>query len=44
MKTKPVQSACKLLNGAGIQPDFIIGRASQPIDAPRKQKFPFLQR
>lgn len=38
MKTKPVQSACKLLNGAGIQPDFIIGRASQPIDAPRKQK------
>ncbi len=38
MKTKPIQSACKLLNGAGIQPDFIIGRSSQPIDAPRKQK------
>ncbi len=38
MKTKPVQSACKLLNAAGIQPDFIIGRSSQPLDEPRKQK------
>jgi len=38
MKTKPVQSAVKLLNGAGIQPDFIIGRASQPLDEPRKRK------
>lgn len=38
MKTKPVQSAVKLLNGAGIQPDFIIGRSSQPLDEPRKQK------
>lgn len=38
MKTKPVQSACKLLNGAGIQPDFIIGRSTTPIDEPRKQK------
>ena len=38
MKTKPVQSAVKLLNGAGIQPDFVIGRASQPLDEPRKRK------
>jgi CTP synthase len=38
MKTKPVQSAVKLLNGAGIQPDFIIGRASLPLDEPRKRK------
>ena len=38
MKTKPVQSAVKQLNSAGIQPDFIIGRAAQPLDEPRKQK------
>ena len=38
MKTKPVQSAVKQLNSAGIQPDFIIGRATQPLDDPRKQK------
>jgi len=38
MKTKPVQTAAKQLNAAGIQPDFIIGRAAQPIDEPRKQK------
>jgi len=38
MKTKPIQSAAKQLNAAGIQPDFIIGRATQPIDGPRKQK------
>lgn len=38
MKTKPMQNACKQLNAAGIQPDFIIGRSSQPIDAPRKEK------
>ncbi len=38
MKTKPVQNACKQLNAAGIQPDFIIGRSSQSIDAPRKEK------
>ncbi|MFA6376298.1 MAG: CTP synthase [Candidatus Paceibacterota bacterium] len=38
MKTKPIQTAAKQLNAAGIQPDFIIGRAAQPIDEPRKQK------
>lgn len=38
MKTKPTQTACRLLNEAGIQPDFILGRASVPLDAPRKQK------
>jgi CTP synthase len=38
MKTKPTQTACRLLNEAGIQPDFILGRSSVPLDAPRKKK------
>jgi CTP synthase (EC 6.3.4.2) len=38
MKTKPIQSAVKQINSAGIQPDFIIGRGTQPLDEPRKQK------
>ncbi len=38
MKTKPTQTACRLLNESGIQPDFILGRASVPLDAPRKKK------
>lgn len=38
MKSKPTQYAVRSLNGAGIQPDFLIGRATQPIDAPRKEK------
>jgi len=38
MKTKPIQNAAKQLNSAGIQPDFIIGRATQPLDEPRKRK------
>ena len=38
MKTKPTQTACRLLNGAGIQPDFILGRSSVPLDEPRKKK------
>ncbi len=38
MKTKPTQYAAQTLNGAGIQPDFIIARASQPLDEPRKRK------
>lgn len=38
MKTKPIQNAVKLLNSAGIQPDFVIGRSTQRIDEPRKQK------
>lgn len=38
MKTKPVQNAVKQINSAGIQPDFIIGRSTQPLDEPRKQK------
>ena len=38
MKTKPSQTSARLLNEAGIQPDFILGRASVPLDEPRKKK------
>ena len=38
MKTKPTQYAVRTLNSAGIQPDIIIARSEQPIDAPRKKK------
>lgn len=38
MKTKPTQYAVRTLNSAGIQPDFILGRAPQPLDQPRKER------
>ena len=38
MKTKPSQTAVRLLNEAGIQPDIILGRSNVPLDAPRKRK------
>lgn len=38
MKTKPTQNASRELNACGIQPDFILGRSSCPLDEPRKQK------
>ena len=38
MKTKPTQTAVRLLNEAGIQPDIILGRARLPLDEPRKRK------
>ena len=38
MKTKPTQYAVRTLNAAGIQPDFILGRGAEPMDAPRKAK------
>jgi len=38
MKTKPTQTAVRLLNETGIQPDIILGRASLPLDEPRKKK------
>lgn len=38
MKTKPTQTAVRLLNGAGIQPDIIIARSKIPADLPRKRK------
>lgn len=38
MKTKPTQYAARTLQGAGIQPDFIVGRSEKPIDKKRKEK------
>lgn len=38
MKTKPTQHAVRALNGAGIQPDFIIARSTVDIDEPRRKK------
>ncbi len=38
MKTKPTQNACRTLNSAGIQADFIVARAAQPLDNKRKKK------
>jgi len=38
MKTKPVQYSVRTLNAAGIQPDFVVGRAALPLDEKRKEK------
>lgn len=38
MKTKPTQTAARLLNSAGIQPDFVLARGPSPIDEPRRRK------
>lgn len=38
MKTKPTQMASRLLNSAGLQADFILCRAEQPIDDRRREK------
>ncbi len=38
MKTKPVQYSVRTLNAAGIQPDFVVGRAIYPLDQKRKEK------
>lgn len=38
MKSKPTQLAIRSLHATGLQPDFVIGRSSYPIDEPRKEK------
>lgn len=38
MKTKPTQHASRALNSVGLQADFIIARAEEPLDLPRKRK------
>ncbi len=38
MKTKPTQTAVRMLNSYGIQPDIIIARSTHPLDARRKEK------
>lgn len=38
MKTKPTQHAVRNLQGAGIQPDFLVARSEKPIDSARREK------
>ena len=38
MKTKPTQMASRELNYTGVQADFVVCRAEQPLDEPRKVK------
>lgn len=38
MKTKPTQTAVRMLNSAGVFADMIICRSSVPVDQKRKQK------
>ncbi|MFH0949547.1 MAG: CTP synthase (glutamine hydrolyzing) [Candidatus Aenigmatarchaeota archaeon] len=38
MKTKPTQQAIRMLNEAGIFPDFILCRSAAPLDEVRKKK------
>ena len=38
MKTKPTQTAVRMLNAAGVFADFILARASVPVDKKRKEK------
>ncbi len=38
MKTKPTQTAVRLLNEAGIQPDIIIARSKTSLDEVRRRK------
>ena len=38
-KTKPTQLSVKTLNSMGIQPDFIVARATQPMDERRRERF-----
>lgn len=41
MKTKPTQHSTRTLNASGIQPDLIIARSAEPLDAKRKQKISY---
>lgn len=38
MKTKPTQHAVRLLNSTGIFPEFLLCRATEPLDHVRKEK------
>lgn len=38
MKTKPTQTAARILNSTGVFADFIIARAPVPVDDKRKEK------
>ncbi|MGC9046613.1 MAG: CTP synthase [Minisyncoccia bacterium] len=41
LKTKPTQYAVRTLNSVGLQPDFILARATIPLDDKRKEKIAF---
>lgn len=41
LKSKPTQLSVKMLNGMGIQPDMVVGRAEDRIDDVRKEKVAF---
>jgi len=38
-KTKPTQLSVRMLNGMGIQPDFIVARSEKYLDARRRDRF-----
>lgn len=38
LKSKPAQQSVRVLQGMGIQPDFLIARSEKPIDDKRRQK------
>ncbi|MBI4020307.1 MAG: CTP synthase [Candidatus Aenigmarchaeota archaeon] len=38
MKSKPAQHSVRMLNEAGIQPDFIVARSEKPLDRVRMEK------
>lgn len=38
LKSKPAQLSVHILNGMGIQPDFVIGRSEKVIDAKRRER------
>ncbi|MFC1653473.1 CTP synthase [Patescibacteria group bacterium] len=38
-KTKPTQLSVKIMNGMGIQPEFILARSAKPIDDRRRERF-----
>jgi len=40
-KTKPTQLSVQIMNGMGIQPDFIIARSEKPMDERRRDRFAF---
>lgn len=42
MKSKPVQTSVRLLNGTGIQPDFIVCRAEKWVDKLRRERIAWL--
>lgn len=41
MKTKPTQHSVRTLSASGIQPDMIIARSHEALDAKRKEKIAF---